>query len=347
MKLTRGLVSLSLIFSLSFISFLAIPVHTVTAQDSTITLQRGYRTGYSDGYMAGYRDVIDNAEKSFAKHGEYSDAKRAYSKDYGSLEDYRDGYQQGFEAGYETGFEKRSFDGTVPEGLQRRGVRSGIAETQPAAGESETNAATDTKAAAAGPPEKDTTQLVSFRPVSDATIIIPRDTELIVELLEDLNTDRNREGDKFTARIVSPTEITGGIIEGRISKIDKPGRIKKRSQMLLSFDRIVLTETRWSNFNAITTEVLPMKGDNVKRVDTEGTAVGKSTWKPDSIKVGAATGSGIVIGAIAGGPVGAAVGAGIGAAAGVGAVLIERGKHIKLTRGQQIRIKSSYETQIR
>lgn len=342
MKLTRGLVSLSLIFSLSIISFLAIPVSTVTAQDSTITLQRGYRTGYSDGYMAGYRDIIDNAEKNFAKHSDYSDAKRAYSKDYGSLEDYRDGYQQGFEAGYETGFEKRSFDGTVPATLQRRGVKTGDAVPDEAQANTVANPEPSTTS-----PDKDTTQLISFRPVSDATIIIPRDTELIVEMLEDLNTDRNREGDKFTARIVSPVEITGGIIEGRISKIEKPGRIKKRSQMLLSFDRIVLTETRWSNFNAIMTEVLPMKGDNVKRVDTEGTAVGKSTWKPDSIKVGAATGSGIIIGTIAGGPVGAAIGAGIGAAAGVGAVLIERGKHIKLTGGQQIRIKSSYETQIR
>lgn len=343
MKLTRGLVTLSLIFSLSIISFLAIPINTVTAQDSTITLQRGYRTGYSDGYMAGYRDVIDNGEKDFAKHSDYSDAKRAYSKEYGSLEDYRDGYQQGFEAGYETGFEKRSFDGAVPADLHRRGIKTG--KTAPELVSAETLPNADT--AATGPPAKDTTQQISFRPVSDATIIIPRDTELIVELLEDLNTDRNREGDKFTARIVSPTEITGGIIEGRVSKIEKPGRIKKRSQLLLSFDRIVLTETRWSNFNAIMTEVLPMKGDNVKRVDTEGTAVGKSTWKPDSIKVGAATGTGVVVGAIAGGPVGAAVGAGIGAAAGVGAVLIERGKHIKLTRGQQIRIKSTYETQIR
>jgi hypothetical protein len=69
--------------------------------------------------------------------------------------------------------------------------------------------------------------------------------------------------------------------------------------------------------------------------------------KGDSAKVGAATGTGIVIGAIAGGPVGAAVGAGVGAAFGVGAVVVERGKHIKLDKNQQLRIKTSYETQIR
>jgi hypothetical protein len=55
----------------------------------------------------------------------------------------------------------------------------------------------------------------------------------------------------------------------------------------------------------------------------------------------------LVIGAIAGGPVGAAVGASVGAAFGVGAVVIERGKNIHLNQNQQLRIKTSYETQIR
>ncbi len=185
------------------------------------------------------------------------------------------------------------------------------------------------------------------RNTEDAVIIIPRDTELILELQEPLDTERNREGDKFTAKVIAPHEIVGAIIEGRIDKIQKPGRIKKRSAMLLSFDRIIISDTRWSNFDAIMTEVLPAKDDNVRRVDGEGTAIGKSTYKPDAIKVGATTGSGAGIGAIAGGPVGAAVGAGVGAAFGVGAVIIERGKNINLRASQQLRIKTSYETQIR
>lgn len=179
------------------------------------------------------------------------------------------------------------------------------------------------------------------------TVIIPVETELIVELLTDVNTDRNREGDKFQARIISPNEIGGAIIEGRVGKIQKPGRIKRRAEVTLSFDRIVLNESRWSNFNAIVTEVLPIKGDNVKRIDAEGTIEGKSSVKADSIKVGATTGTGLVIGAVAGGPVGAAVGAGVGAAFGVGGVVIERGKHIRLNKNQQLRIKTAYETQIR
>ena len=94
-------------------------------------------------------------------------------------------------------------------------------------------------------------------------------------------------------------------------------------------------------------EVMPVKGDNVKRVDVEGTAIGPSSLKSDAVKVGGATGAGLITGAIVGGPVGAAVGAGVGAAFGVGAVVIERGKHVKLSENQQLQIKTAYETQIR
>ncbi len=146
---------------------------------------------------------------------------------------------------------------------------------------------------------------------------------------------------------MSPSEIAGATIEGRVSRIKSPGRIKRRSELQLSFDRILLNDTRWSNFNAILTEVMPVKGDNIKIVNTEGTAVGKSSYKSDGIKIGGATGVGLVAGAVVGGPVGAAVGAGLGAAFGVGAVVIERGKHIRLNRNQQLRIKTAYETQIR
>jgi hypothetical protein len=369
MKLTRSLLAIALSFSLSLLSFLAIPTTTATAQEINAALQRGYRTGYSDGYMAGYRDVIDTAGKDYSKHQEYADATRAYNKDYGTLEDYRDGYRQGFEKGYDTGFEKKAFDSSTPSGISKRGDVTTTptaapveAITQPITTPIETTAPADTAAAPITTPTQTETvpatidakipegtiQKVSYQPTNDdPMIIIPRDTELILELQEPLDTERNREGDKFTAKVVAPQEIVGAIVEGRIDKVQKPGRIKKRSALLLSFDRIIISDTRWSNFDAIMTEVLPVKGDNVKKVDGEGTALGKGTFKPDAAKVGAATGAGVGIGAIAGGPVGAAVGAGVGAAFGVGAVIIERGKHINLRTSQQLRIKTSYETKIR
>lgn len=178
-------------------------------------------------------------------------------------------------------------------------------------------------------------------------IVIPADTELVVELLDEINTERSREGDSFKAKVVSPSEIGGAIIEGRIDKIRRPGRIKRRAELLLSFDRIILAQDRWSNFSAIVTEVLPLKGDNIKRVDVEGTMEGDRPYKGDLTKIGASTGTGAIFGGLFGGPVGVAIGAGVGAAFGVGAVVVDRGKHINLVETQQIRIKSAYETQIR
>lgn len=353
MKLTRGLVGIILSFSLAFISFLALPQRPVVAQEVNAALQRGYRTGYSDGYMSGYRDILDSAVRSYSAHGEYADASRAYSKDYGLLEDYRDGYQQGFVSGYNTGYDKKTFDAVIPLQLSKQGVVAPIAESNPDV-QSQAAAPSPAQSQAEAPPPAQTqpqtdaaaTQPVSYKS-SDAMIVIPSDTELIIELQDELGTVRSKAGDKFTATVVSPVEIQGATIEGRVDKIQKPGRITRRSEMSLSFDRIVLSENRWSNFNAVLTEVLPVKGDNVRRVDNEGTAVGKSSVKSDTITVGGATGTGLVVGAIAGGPVGAAVGAGVGAAFGVGAVVIARGKNIDLAKNQQLRIKTAYETKIR
>ncbi|MEZ5427930.1 MAG: glycine zipper family protein [Pyrinomonadaceae bacterium] len=395
MKLVRSFLAANLIFSLVFVSFLTLTIQNANAQSANIALQRGYRTGYSDGYMEGYRDVINNVAKNFEGHSEYSKADRAYVKDYGSLEDYRDGYQQGFEIGYSAGFEKRNFDAALPTNLTKRGIREVAAATPPAekqiiepvaennqedatpVEEIQTTAENDDQnltgdvtyeakpadgvvvddsSAVADPVEK--TDSAKQSPVintkvsypvlnNNDIVIIPADTELVVELLDPINTEQNREGDSFKAKVVSPSEISGAIIEGRIDKIRRPGRIKRRAELLLSFDRIILSQDRWSNFDAIVTEVLPVKGDNIKRVDGEGTMEGDRPYKGDLTKLGASTGTGAVVGGLIGGPVGLAIGSGVGAAFGVGAIVVDRGKNINLVDSQQLRIKSSFETQIR
>ena len=354
MQSIRGFATLLLVFSIGLISFIALPLRHVVAEDSTTALKRGYRTGYSDGYMAGYRDTLDNKTKEFTRHPEYSSADRAYNKDYGSIEDYRDGYQQGFEVGYASGFDKKEFDSDVPEQLMVRGTPQNSTDTAtapstPPSTDAATNAtqpATNTdQTATTAQPAQSQPQVSTI--ASDGSMIIPKETELILELQDQLSTDRSHPGDKFTARVVSPAELSGAVVEGRVDKVIRPGRIKRRSELSLSFDRILVGENRWGNFSGTLTEVMPVRGDNVRRVDDEGTAVGRSSIKDDSIKVGAATGTGATIGGIAAGPVGLAVGAGVGAAFGVGAVVIERGKDIRLNINQQLRVKAAYDTQIR
>ncbi len=404
MKLIRQFLAANLVFTLVFISFLTIAIQSVSAQDSKIALQRGYRTGYSDGYMSGYRDAIENATKSYERHSEYKSADRAFSADYGKLSDYKDGYQQGFESGYDTGHSKQSFNATIPQTLTLRGVvdvktpvetpakavvtpktplENNVAVSKPttpsvpsvpkvtapiieddeedavevavptsAVGassitETKTTASLPQTTVASQPVLMSKTDPVASLASGDEIIVIPADTELIIELIDEIDTKRVREGDVFRARVSSPYEISGAIIEGRVAKNRRPGRLKRRAELLLSFDRIKISDTRWSNFNAIIVEVLPVKGDNVKRVDNEGTVAGQRPYKDDGIKLGAATGTGVLIGAVVGGPVGAAVGAGVGAAFGVGAAVVERGEWIRLSEQQQLRIKTAYETQIR
>jgi hypothetical protein len=340
MKFQRNLQAVSVTASLVLFSFLSLLIVSVSAQDtSKIALQRGYRTGYSDGYMSGYRDSNENAARNFAKHSEYTKANRMYVATFGPLEDYRDGYQQGFETGYGTGFEKRSFDASLPTDLRIKGTTTPANATQPSVPKG-TKPPTILPKPADKPNSSPNT---SGEPI----IIIPTDIELIVELVEDVSTLTAKEGDKIQARVVSPYEIAGALIDGRIAKIVKPGRLSRKAQLLFSFDQIRLSETRWSNFNAILTEIVVTKDDNVKEVDVEGTVKGKGTAKRDGTVIGASTGTGLVVGAVVAGPVGAAVGAGVGAAFGVGAVIIEKGKNIKLAKGQQLKIKTTYETQIR
>lgn len=178
-------------------------------------------------------------------------------------------------------------------------------------------------------------------------MMIPKDTEIMLQLQEDIGTQTTRAGEKFTAKVISPIELDGAIVEGHVDKVQLPGRIKGPAEIQLSFDRIVLNDTRWSNFNGVLTEVVAIKGDNIKRISNEGTAVGQSSVKGDVIKISAATGTGAGIGALTGGPVGLAIGAGVGAAFGLGSALVDRGKHIRLNKNQQLKVRSAYDTQIR
>jgi hypothetical protein len=313
------------------------------AQDAKTALFRGYRTGYSDGYMSGYRDASDKSSRSVEKHQDYVKAERAYSPDYGALEDYRDGYQQGFEAGYATGFDRQSFDSTIPATLEKRSGNAVSANQLPEPQSTETSTQTGVPAAQ--------TESVPATQISDALIVIPANTELIVEMQNGLTTRDGREGDSFQARVVAPVEIEGAIVEGRIADLQKPGRIKRRAEMQLSFDRILLNQARWSNMNAMIVEAFPSSDkkqkNNVKKVDAEGTVQGKSSLKSDVITVGSVAGVGGTVGAFAGGPVGFAVGAAVGGAFGLGGILVARGKDINLNEGQRLRIRTAHETQIK
>jgi hypothetical protein len=314
-----------------------------TAPQSVGALERGYRTGYSDGYQSGYRDSADQAARDYRNKDEYQRADRAYAATYGALEDYRDGYQQGFEAGYDTGYERRSFNSTIPANLSRRGT----VDTQTSGTNIPSSSSTNNSGSSSSSGNTGGNSSISNGngPVSTANFsYIPADTVLRVELLTNLSTETTQRGDRFEARIVEPAEYQGATIEGHVTRVKRPGRIKGNSELQLSFDKISLNN-RWTDFKAQVIEVIDSgQSDNVGDVDEEGGVKGKSKTKDDVAKIGSSAGVGAIIGAIFGGGKGAAIGAAIGAAVGTGGVLTSNGKDVRLDHGQHLRIRTSRET---
>ena len=319
-RLTLFLVCASIAFS--------IPLATSFAQDpqtqnQATALMRGYRTGYSDGYQAGINDGTSRATREFRTKAEYDHADRAYNSNYGALEEYRDGYQQGFEGGYNAGYDRKPFDSSIPPDLRRRTEDSTVSYPI------------------------DANKTVGTQPSIGNTNSIPRDTIMVVELLNGLSTDASQKGDHFQARVIEPKEYDGAIIDGQVTQVRRPGKAKGTAQLQLSFEEIKLTDGRSSKMSAQVIEVLPAGGSQgVGKVDTEGGVSGQGQTKGDVKKVGAATGIGAIIGAIAGGGTGAAIGAVIGAGVGTAGVLTERGKDIHLYQGQQLRIRTAGDVTI-
>jgi hypothetical protein len=318
---------------IGLISFAAIPSNAASSvsQTQSTALERGYRTGYSDGYNAGYRDVADHAPRDYQNKDEYQSADRSYNQAWGTLEDYKDGYQQGFEAGYTTGYDRGNFNSSIPTGLARRGTVDSTQDNTPASTQSTQSTATTS----------------SSGPINNGPVFIPRDSVLVIELQSTISTDVSQQGDPFQARVTSPNEFAGAIVEGRVSRLKRSGKVKGSSQLQLSFDSIRMEDGRTSPFRASVIEIVDMGNSSESRtVDSEGGVKGRDSTKDDVTKVGASAGVGAIIGAIFGGGHGAAIGAAIGGSVGTAGVLTSRGRDLRLERGQQLKIRTANETRI-
>jgi hypothetical protein len=278
--------------------------------------------------MAGYKDNADRVARGYQDNEDYRKADRAYLKTYGTLEDYQDGYRQGFESGYDAGYEKLGFDSSVPSGIERRGA---ISISSDAGNNNSVGVSTSG------------TGRVSTR----EEVLIPTDAVMIIELLSDLSTEASQQGDRFQARVLGPAEYEGAVIDGRVTSVKRPGKVKGTAELQLSFDHIRLLDNRSADMSAQVIEVIDMGNKGVGSVDSEGGVKGKDSTGSDVKKVGAATGIGAIIGAIAGGGKGAAIGAAIGGAVGTGGVLATRGSELRLPQGQQLRIRTDSETKIK
>ena len=303
------------------------------AQGQSTALERGYRTGYSDGYTAGFKDVNDHAARDYQNKEDYQHADRSYNDVWGPIEDYRDGYQQGFEAGYAAGYERQQFNSTLPPGLRRRGTtgpNTADAANAPATANAPANENNQTPATTGG-----------------GSLAIPRNTILALELLTPVSTDASQRGDRVQLRVVEPSEFAGYIVDGHVAQVRRPGKVKGVAQLQLAFDQIRSSDNRTAQLHAELVEITPFgRSDDEPQVDPEGGVRGRDSTKDDAAKIGAASGVGAIIGAIAGGGKGAAIGAIIGGGAGAAGTMTQRGKDIRLERGQHLKIRTSTDTSV-
>lgn len=307
---------------------------SASAQGQSTALERGYRTGYSDGYTAGYKDISIKAPRDYQNKEDYQRADRSFNEAWGTIEDYRDGYQQGFEAGYSAGYEQQQFDSSLPAGFRKRGAT--------AASSVDVNINTPTTPADSNTTADNNNDDLKATPIGP--IAIPRNTILALELITPVSTDASQRGDRIQARVVEPAQYANYIVDGHIAEVKRPGKVKGTAQLQLAFDQIRSPDNRTAELHAELVEIAPMGGDNEPNVDSEGGVKGRDSTKDDAAKVGAASGIGAIIGAIAGGGKGAAIGAIIGGGAGTAGVMTQRGKDIRLDRGQHLKIRTSTDT---
>lgn len=324
--------------ALAMTSWATITMQAANPQGQSTALERGYRTGYSDGYNAGYKDVSGGAPRNHQNNDEFQQADRNYNQAWGTIEDYRDGYQQGFELGYSAGYDRQPFNSSIPTGLTRRSSGD--------AGSTTVNNNTSVDNASVDNTSVDNTSGISSVQTV-GSVSLPRESVLLVELQNNLSTDATQEGDRFEARVLEPRELSGSTVQGRVIRVKRAGKVSGSAELQLAFESIRTPDGRTSSLSAQVIEVLNTgHSDESGEVDNEGGVRGKSTTKDDVSKVGASTGIGAIIGAIAGGGKGAAIGAAIGGSIGTAGVLTQRGKDLRLSQGQLLRIRTATDTRI-
>jgi type IV secretion system protein VirB10 len=173
------------------------------------------------------------------------------------------------------------------------------------------------------------------------TLTLPAGSMLHVRLETTLSTRYNKNGDPFKGRVIEPVlyedkEVVqaGSIVEGRVTFVKQPGRVKGVGEMRLLPEALTTPEEVRYSLVAGLEDARGAEGARVK--DEEGTIKGPSSKKGDIAAVAAGTGIGAGVGAIGAGGSGALYGMGIGAAVFGIRSLFKRGKDIILPQGTEL-----------
>jgi hypothetical protein len=291
--------------------------------------QHGYRSGYEDGFTKGKSDFNESQPREFSSSDAFNRADRGYESRMGTKAEFEESYRTGFELGYNDGYFGRPFTVSLPSNL-RTVVIAAVNENSPPPQAPPVNQ---------GPPpsqrgdDQNRDDRISRRP------IVPDGVQMKIRLNTEINTKTNREGDKFTAVVLDPSDYAEAVIEGHIATLNKSGKATGKTELSLAFDTIRMRDGRASRFAGQVEKVY--QTESVKTVDEEGNVETSSRTKDTATRGVAGGALGAIIGGIAGGGKGAAIGAILGAGVGAGSVLVQDGKDLILEPGTEILIRTA------
>jgi OmpA-OmpF porin, OOP family len=162
--------------------------------------------------------------------------------------------------------------------------------------------------------------------------LMAQDLEMQVELMSRVGTDVNRKGDLISGRVLSPPQLQGDFVEGKISDARSGAKLGGKSVLSLAFE----TLRHGAETIPIAAQVRSI-ANSKGRMDTdeEGRAIRGSSG--NIAKAAGGAGLGGLIGGLAGGGKGALIGAAAGGA--IAIVLIQvsaDGPNIRLDPGSRI-----------
>jgi hypothetical protein len=322
-------------------------VVTNTAASYQYSYQYGYRAGYEDGFVKGRSDVNEGKAREIEGSTAYTTADRGYQERYGTRAEYQEAYRIGFEVAYNDGFFGRPYSITMPTNLGRIVVATVNAGGQEAPAQNQSTASAASTAGARPRTTEEPPRAVREEPqdrqarpaASRNAITIPDGVQMKVRLTSEINTKVNREGDRFTAIVLDPSDYAEAEVTGHIAKLNRSGKATGKTELSLVFDTIELRNGRSGRIAAQVEKVY--ESETVRTVDEEGNVETSSRTKDTATRSVGGAALGAIIGAVAGGGKGAAIGAAIGAGVGAGSVFIQGGKDLILSPGTEMLIRTA------
>ncbi len=154
--------------------------------------------------------------------------------------------------------------------------------------------------------------------------------------LSPLSASSNKKGDRFSLQVVDPAGYRNAMIEGEVVSAKAAGKVKGKSELLFSFNKLMLANGTVIPITADLTSVKNSQG--VQGVDEEGRVIGKSSRGKDVARTAALAGIGALIGGAVAGGSGVAAGAALGAAVGLTITFSTKGEDIRFAQGSMFQL---------